>query len=214
MDTKHNDQIQNRIDYIDIEAWNNFYIKHPQGGPWDTVDFSPDEHVVDFINYFDIKTGKVLDAGCADGRNSKYLLEQGLDVTGIDISEEVITRTQKRFPNGTFIVKNIAELDFNKEFDAVIDAGALHVNHPKVYRTVFENYYNALKENGKLFIRLFYHEKPEKIFGVRPSMPVYGLHDRDINKLIEGLFVVKNSEYDPMYGAHMSGCNFLHMEKI
>ena len=64
MDTKHNDQIQNRIDYIDIEAWNNFYIKHPQGGPWDTVDFSPDEHVVDFINYFD----RYIDLGRLDNK--------------------------------------------------------------------------------------------------------------------------------------------------
>jgi len=214
MDIKHNDTISNRIDYIDIDSWNQFYINHPEGGPWDTVNFSPDKHVVNFINFFKITNGKILDVGCADGRNSKYLIEQGLKVTGIDISEEVIKRTQKRFSKGNFFVKNLVELDIIEEYDAIIDAGALHVNHPKVYRKAFENYHNALKPDGKLFIRLFYHSKPEKIFGIRNNMPVYGLHDKDITGLIDGLFKITQCEYDPTYGAHMSGCNYLGMEKI
>lgn len=214
MDTKHNDTLKDRVDYIDIEAWNRFYVKHPEGGPWDRINFEPDQHVVDFIERCDFNKIKILDVGCADGRNSKFLIEKGFDVHGIDISEEVVQRTSKRFPKANFSLKNLVELTYKNEFDAIVDAGALHVNHPKVYRQAFENYHNALKNKGQLFIRLFYHDKPEKIFGVRNRMPVYGLHDNDIKKLIENLFKIVHVDYDPTYGAHMSGCNFLHMEKL
>ena len=41
-----------------------------------------------------------MDSGCADGRNSEYLINEGFKVTGVDFSQTVIERTQKRLPKG------------------------------------------------------------------------------------------------------------------
>ena len=39
--------------------------------------------------------GRLLDYGCADGNNSKFLLERGFNVSAIDITEEAIKKTKE-----------------------------------------------------------------------------------------------------------------------
>ena len=115
------------------EEWDLFFQNNPNGGPWDiSSQGTADDHVVNFITNNNFETNlKVLDCGCADGRNSAYLIDYGFDVTGIDQSSTVIERTQKRYPNGNFIVGDVRELPLeDNSFDIIIDAGALHVNHP------------------------------------------------------------------------------------
>jgi hypothetical protein len=62
------------------EVWDKFFQQHPTGGPWDYKNPSAerkkqDDHVVDFLEYYNFeKNLKVLDCGCADGRNSEYLI--------------------------------------------------------------------------------------------------------------------------------------------
>ena len=42
---------------------------------------------------------KVLDAGCGDGRNSRYLMRCGADVSGVDADPDQISRIQAVAPN-------------------------------------------------------------------------------------------------------------------
>ena len=111
------------------EVWDKFFQQHPTGG-LGIIKISAerkkqDDHVVDFLEYYNFeKNLKVLDCGCW-WRNSEYLINEGYDVTGVDFSKTVIERTQKRLPKGKFITGDIRKLDKieSNSFDILIDSG-------------------------------------------------------------------------------------------
>jgi SAM-dependent methyltransferase len=202
--------------FANSESWNSFYKENKRGGPWDPPSFLPDQHVVDFVQHFNFeKNTKILDLGCADGKNSRFLLTKGFQVYGVDISEEVVSRTQKKLPKGKFSVQDISNLSFSSAyFDSAIDAGALHVNDPKGYRKIIENYALILKPRGKLFIRCFNNTEPKKIFDVSKQydMPVYGFPLDYFREIFKDLFKEIKMIHDPNYGAHGLGCNYFYLE--
>ena len=137
------------------EEWDKFFQQHPNGGPWDynrNKKKLQDDHIVDYIKYYNFeKNLKVLDCGCADGRNSEYLINEGLDVTGVYLSQAVIKRTQNRLTKGKFFVGDIRKLDKieSNSFDILIDAGALHINYPQDVMSIIKEYHRILKSSGK-----------------------------------------------------------------
>ena len=208
-----------------VEEWDKFFKQHPTGGPWDYKNPSmerkqQDDHVVDFIKYYNFeKNLKVLDCGCADGRNSEWLIAEGFEVTGVDFSQTVIERTQKRLPKGKFLVGDIRKLDEieDNSFDFLIDAGALHVNYPPDILSIIKEYHRILKPSGKMFIRVFNKEdnKPHLIFFVNgDTMPVFGYSESVFTNHIKDYFNVKHKKYDPVYGMHGEGCNYYYLESI
>ena len=50
-----------------------------------------------------VESGKVLDLGCGDGRNTKFLQEEGYEVIGIEISENTIFDLNNRYPEIQFL---------------------------------------------------------------------------------------------------------------
>ena len=205
-----------------VEEWDKFFKQHPYGGPWDFNKHTKklqDDHVVDFIKYYNFeKNLKVLDCGCADGRNSEYLINEGFEVTGVDFSQTVIERTQKRLPKGKFLTGDIRKLDKieSNSFDFLIDAGALHVNYPQDTISIIKEYHRILKPSGKMFIRVFNKDDdtPNPIFAVNKdlTMPVFGYSESVFINRIKDYFNVKHKIYDSLYGAHGEGCNYYYLE--
>ncbi len=205
------------------EEWDKFFKQHPTGGPWDWKNPSKerklqDDHIVDFLKYHNFeKNLKVLDCGCADGRNSEYLINEGYEVTGVDFSQTVIERTQKRLPKGKFLTGDIRKLDKieSNSFDILIDAGALHVNFPKDIISIIEEYHRILKPSGKMFIRVFNKDDdtPNPIFPVNEegTMPVFGYSESTFINRIKDYFNVEYKKYDPVYGMHGQGCNYYYL---
>lgn len=67
--------------------------------------------------------GKILDAGCGPGNFAKYFIERGFDVTGIDISKNMIKEARILVPTGKFTVMNLRKLNFtSKSFDGILAA--------------------------------------------------------------------------------------------
>ena len=208
-----------------VEEWDKFFKQQPTGGPWDWKNPSKerklqDDHVVDFIKYYNFeKNLKVLDCGCADGRNSEYLINQGFEVTGVDFSQTVIERTQKRLTKGKFLVGDIRKLDEIEEnsFDFLIDAGAFHVNYPQDTLSIIKEYHRILKPSGKMFIRVFNKDDdtPNPIFPVNEdgTMPVFGYSESVFINRIKDYFNVEYKKYDPVYGMHGQGCNYYYLER-
>ena len=99
------------------------------------------------------KGASVFDIGCGAGIKSKYLLSKGLNVTGMDFSEEMIGIAKKEVPNVDFMVGDMYELDsYNKKFDAVFaQAVLLHTPKAKVMDTL-EKFKNKLNKNGLLYL--------------------------------------------------------------
>jgi 2-polyprenyl-3-methyl-5-hydroxy-6-metoxy-1,4-benzoquinol methylase len=105
-----------------------------------------------------IKPGqKVLDAGCGSGRNFKFFLEQGYDITGIDQDSDSVFNLQNTYPNYSQKIKLSAVEDFGDvfKFDVIICNAVLHFaqNH-KHFDLMFENLVTNLNPSGILFIRM------------------------------------------------------------
>jgi len=74
-----------------------------------------------------ITNSKVLDIGCGAGRSSRFLKELGNEVTGIDISEEMIIEARKSDPSGNYrLINRESPLPFTADqFDAFFSSWVL-----------------------------------------------------------------------------------------
>jgi 2-polyprenyl-3-methyl-5-hydroxy-6-metoxy-1,4-benzoquinol methylase len=64
---------------------------------------------------------KVLDLGCGDGKPIlKYFINHGINVLGVDASEQMIGLAKINFPSTRFLLKDMRELDLDEKFDAII----------------------------------------------------------------------------------------------
>ncbi len=71
---------------------------------------------------------RILDAGCGPGRHGGYLAAQGHTVVGVDVDPVLIAAAQEDFPDATWVVEDLAELDLPargiaEPFDAILCAG-------------------------------------------------------------------------------------------
>lgn len=65
-------------------------------------------------------SSKILELGCGGARLSRQLIELGHQLTGIDLSAQMLKIAQKSAPQGTFIAANICSFTINDTFNAVI----------------------------------------------------------------------------------------------
>nr|MDQ3819454.1 class I SAM-dependent methyltransferase [Acidobacteriota bacterium] len=93
---------------------------------------------------------KVLDAMCGSGQTSEYLLSSGAEVTGLDISSEVIEAFRRRWPESNAVCRSALDTGLESEsFDCVAVVGGLHHMHPFLYETISEMH-RVLRPGGYL----------------------------------------------------------------
>jgi trans-aconitate methyltransferase len=73
----------------------------------------------------------VLDVGCGAGVKSRYLIEQGLRVVGIDFSERFIEIATEEVPEGKFLVMDMRDLSSLSQTYAAVFAQASLLHIPK-----------------------------------------------------------------------------------
>lgn len=77
-----------------------------------------------FQRYSKFETRSILDGGCGTGGHAIPLAKRGYEVTGIDLSKEMISiAKEKASRNGTnvnFSVMDLRKFELNKKFDAAI----------------------------------------------------------------------------------------------
>lgn len=98
----------------------------------------------------DLSGKQVLDAMCGSGQTTEYLLQQGAEVTGLDLSNEVIATFRMRWPAARAIKRSLLDSRLpDNSFDYVVIVGGLHHIHPNVNRAVHE-IHRILKPGGHL----------------------------------------------------------------
>lgn len=99
------------------------------------------------------KGGRVLDVGCAAGRDSFYLASKGLKVIGIDLSEKLLKIARLRGSHVDFQKQDMRKLKFAPSFFEGIWASAslLHLKREEV-PDVLRQFNTLLKPTGVLFI--------------------------------------------------------------
>jgi 2-polyprenyl-3-methyl-5-hydroxy-6-metoxy-1,4-benzoquinol methylase len=93
------------------------------------------------------KNASILDLGCGTGFPiADYFMKLGHNVTGIDGSEVMIQKCQKRYPTGDWRLEDMREVDLSRKFDAIIAWDSFfHLPHNDQITMfdVFEKHANA-----------------------------------------------------------------------
>lgn len=95
----------------------------------------------------------VLDIGCGHGEPIvRQLLEHGCQVTGIDLSEGMLSRARANFPSATFLNLTPAELELDAVFDGACSFFSLLHADPIELRVALDRVRRALKPGGHLLL--------------------------------------------------------------
>jgi SAM-dependent methyltransferase len=98
----------------------------------------------------DLAGVKVLDAMCGGGQTTEYLLSRGAQVTGLDLSQQVISSYKGRWANCQAIQRSLLDSGLPDDyFDCVVIVGGLHHTHPHLVAAVQE-INRVLKPGGYL----------------------------------------------------------------
>jgi 2-polyprenyl-3-methyl-5-hydroxy-6-metoxy-1,4-benzoquinol methylase len=114
---------------------------------------------VEFLNKIiaknKIQVKNVLELGCGTGNMTTRLSRLGLDITGIDISPEMLSiAKQKALENNQdimFLNQDITKLNIGKmKYDCIIGFMDVinYIHQPKTLQKVFKNIYNHLSDSG------------------------------------------------------------------
>src|SRR3989338_3237299 len=101
-----------------------------------------------------LKAGaSVLDVGCGAGLASKYLVEKGLSLVGIDFSEKLIEIAKREVPLGKFLVMDMNNLgSLEEHFDGLyVKASILHLAKKEVPDFMLK-LKERFKPNGFIYI--------------------------------------------------------------
>ncbi|MFC1625661.1 class I SAM-dependent methyltransferase [Patescibacteria group bacterium] len=99
---------------------------------------------------------KVLDLGCGQGRSidvlrgCKYLDK---NITGVDISKDLLKVAQKRFPDIGFVKGDVLSVDFpDSSFDTILTVMVLHFFTPNELSKIFSKCHRWLGNNGQFVL--------------------------------------------------------------
>lgn len=92
----------------------------------------------------------ILDLCCGTGHMAQHLIEQGYQVTGLDISEAMLYYARENAPNAKLILNDARFFDLPPIFQVVIcPSGSLnHMMNVEDLTKVFTKVYNSLLDNG------------------------------------------------------------------
>lgn len=90
---------------------------------------------------------KILDLGCGTGDLAKTLYDHGVEVTGVDTSENMVMQARSKYPAIRFIVQDARALEYTNEFDAVFSNAVLHWIKPP--KQALHCIYKSLKQGGR-----------------------------------------------------------------
>ena len=90
--------------------------------------------------------GKILEIGCGEGRDAKYLLDRGYDVLATDVSPAAVDYARKRFPQYAerFRVLDCLTGSAGEKFDFIYAVAVVHMLVPDADR---DGFYRFIREH-------------------------------------------------------------------
>ena len=160
--------------------------------------------------------GLVADLGCGPGQIARYLNEQGVQVCGIDLSEEMIRIATEMAPDLVFRVGDMKSLDLEDESLAgtVAFYSIVHFDSAEI-AAVFKECRRVLSHGGLMLLAFHIGEEVvhvEDLFGQPVSLDFRFHQPRDVmNALRLTRFkVIEVTEREPYEGAeHQSRRSYI-----
>ena len=105
--------------------------------------------------YNSIDKPKLLELGCGVGRDTKLFIDNGFEVSAIDIANKSIERLKEQFGNkANILCQDIKKLNFrNNSFDIIYSHLSLHYFTDEDTTNIFNKIYDILKINGVFFVK-------------------------------------------------------------
>ena len=156
------------IDYYDNthKDYFNKYIDELEKKPYDK-DFLT--RLISLMN----KNDSILDIGCCStAQQARFFRDNGLIVTGIDLSEKCIETAKQNFSGINFLKMDMLEMDFNHESFHAINAfySIIHIPNENLDK-LFLSFNRILKCKGKVAIAVhagdfygYYNENEIPVF--------------------------------------------------
>jgi ubiquinone/menaquinone biosynthesis C-methylase UbiE len=104
--------------------------------------------------------GRILDIGCGPGNDTTYFIEKGYDVTGVDLSEEMVRLASERETRAKFLEMDMRHLSFDdNSFDGIwASFSFLHVKESDAEGTL-QQFKRVLCNGGYLCLLVHTNEK-------------------------------------------------------
>lgn len=97
------------------------------------------------------KQGNILDLGCGSGKPIfEYFKNRGYQVVGVDASEKTLDISRKNFPDDTFLLMDMRQLELDKKFNAIIAWHSFFHLEGKDQEKMFKIFQEQLEPNGVL----------------------------------------------------------------
>lgn len=115
---------------INTEITIDAYNRHAEKFADKFMDFKPyKEKITLFQQGYLSKNAHILDVGCGPGNNARLLMELDAShqITGIDLSTQMITIARENAPGCDFFLQNIRDIGPGKKYDAII--ASFCINH-------------------------------------------------------------------------------------
>ena len=118
---------------------------------WDDMQVRNEEVIAEILSEGGIREGvRVLDVACGTGVLFPDYKKLGADVTGIDISPEMVKIAKEKFPEAEVICGDVLDFSFKDKFDAVMIYNAFpHFAEPE---KLIEKLSTLLKNSVRLSI--------------------------------------------------------------
>ncbi|MGQ0761669.1 MAG: class I SAM-dependent methyltransferase [Acidobacteriota bacterium] len=114
------------------------------------------EHVLSYVDRVleGLPAGaKVLDLGCGTGEPvAKYIVERGLQVTGIDESSEMLKFARQTVPEAELIHADIVTVELTGTFDAAIAWDSMFHVERKHHAAIYRKLANVLRAGARLLL--------------------------------------------------------------
>jgi SAM-dependent methyltransferase len=102
---------------------------------------------------FDPRGRRVLDVGCGTGFFTRYYLERGANVTGLDIAPTSIERLSKQHPEAQFVLGDVSEVAIDGRFDVVNAFDVLyHITDDARWETAVRHLARAVEVGGLMLL--------------------------------------------------------------
>ena len=132
---------------------------------------------------------EVADIGCGPGRATLFMIQLGMRVTAVDISQKSLDLTRRRAPDCKTVRASNLNLPFpDAYFDAVVSDGVIH-HTPDAHRSFVENA-RILKPGGTIYIGVYRRYRYYYYLYTYAGVPIRWLEQRRWGKALIHLTIL------------------------
>lgn len=194
----------------DAQHWEDVYTRNdPESLPWNAG--KPDADLVRLVEDGTIPVGQALDIGTGPGHDAVFLIQQGFNVIGIDISLAALKLARENASKaglfGFFQEGDIRHIPIEDQFiDFANDRGCFHVLEPEDRPRAVDEVHRILKIGGLYLLRVFSDKEP-------PGEGPHRFSRKELEDLFEAKFKIRQFWEGALEGSRRPKSYCLLMEK-